>query len=961
MENRREHLLNAYERGFIDQYTNKTSHHPPELIINNEENNVLSPMLDALEASESFTISVAFITEGGLASLKTSLYELNKRGVSGRIITSTYLNFNKPKVFKELLKIPNIEVKITEQSGFHAKGYIFDNHQYSTMFIGSSNLTDTALKKNYEYNLKLTSLDNGEVIRNFKEQFNDLWTEAIDLSKEWINHYEDIYKELNHDDKVLQLIEARNPYRYNEKMIKEIEPNIMQQEALNSLKHLRLTGAEKGLVVSATGTGKTFLSAFDVKQVNPERVLFVAHREQILSKSMQDYRTLIGGSVEDFGIYSGSHKNKHAKYVFATVQTLSKENHLGVFHPDHFDYIVIDEAHRSGANSYKHIINHFKPKFLLGMTATPERTDNTDIFSLFDYNIAYEIRLQKALESEILSPFHYFGVTDYEYNGQVISDDSPFESLVQEERVQHISEKLEYYSHAGNTVRGLMFVSNRNEAMALEDALNQLGYQTKALTGLNSQEERQRAVKELENNQLEYLITVDIFNEGVDIPSVNQVVMLRQTESSIIFIQQLGRGLRKHENKEFLTVIDFIGNYKNNYLIPAALTGDKSFNKDKMRKELIGRNMISGVSTINFEKVAKEKIYKSISVAKVDSVANLKKMYHFVKQKIGRVPSLVDLYHDQDGINPMVILNKYNTYVEFLGKIKEPVYPLTKVQKKILTFLSKEIVDGKRVSEVFLIDRLMKGSVNKADFHVEMRKNGYHMDDRTLRSILRMLSLEFYTESNKKKYGYALIEVEENDVSPSSYFIEALQNEYFKAQVIDVLELAKLNSKIYDQSQQFTLNEKYGRKDVCRVLNWENDETSTMYGYKQKYNTLPIFITYHKSEEIEASVSYEDKFLDSHVLQWFTRSNRTLQSPEINRILVDHKEKDMPIYIFVKRDDDEGNGFYFLGEGDIDYKSLEQTKMNGTDKKHNVVKMNIILQDALEYNLYRFFEEKHED
>ena len=391
----KENLLNAYERGFIDKYTNKTSHYPPELIINTNGRNLLSPLLDALEICEDFIISVAFITEGGLATLKTALYELSLKGVKGKIITSTYLNFNKPKVFKELLKIPNIEIRITDQVGFHAKGYIFENKSYSTMFIGSSNLTDTALKKNYEYNLKLTSLDNGEVIQYFKSQFFKLWDSSKILDENWINKYEAIYLENANENKILELLETQNSYHYENRDPKEITPNIMQEEALNSLKNLRISGENKGLIISATGTGKTFLSAFDVKKFKPKTVLFIAHREQILIKTLNDYRDLIGGDPSDYGIYSGSSKKVNAKYMFATIQTFSKIKNLEQFSRDAFDYIVIDEAHRSSAESYKRIIDYFEPKFLLGMTATPERTDGNDIFALFDFNIAYEIRLQK--------------------------------------------------------------------------------------------------------------------------------------------------------------------------------------------------------------------------------------------------------------------------------------------------------------------------------------------------------------------------------------------------------------------------------------------------------------------------------------------------------------------------------------------------------------------------------------
>ena len=956
MESRETNLLNAYERGFIDRFTTKTSHYPPELIINSKEENVLSPMLDALETCESFVISVAFITEGGIASLKTVLYELNKRGISGKIITSTYLNFNKPKVFKELLKIHNIDVHITDQSGFHAKGYVFDKKDYSIMFIGSSNLTDAALKKNYEYNLKLTSLDNGEVIQHFKSQFDTLWINSTPLTEQWIRKYEEIYAETTHDDKVLQLIETKKPYRYDNIDPKEITPNLMQEEALDSLKNLRLTGEKKGLVVSATGTGKTYLSAFDVRNVKPERVLFIAHREQILMKSLNDYRDLLGGDPADYGIYSGSKKDINAKYMFATVQTFSKESHLEQFPKDAFDYIIIDEAHRSSANSYKQILNYFKPAFLLGMTATPERTDNNEIFGLFDFNIAYEIRLQKALEAEILSPFHYFGVTDYVVNGETISDTSSLSELLDQERIQHIIDKLYYYSHAGEEVRGLMFVSNREEAHKLSELLNQRGYKTKALTGMNSQEERQEAVKLLEANKLDYLITVDIFNEGVDIPSVNQVVMLRQTESSIIFVQQLGRGLRKHEDKEFLTVIDFIGNYKNNYLIPVALTGDKSFNKDRLRKDVVDRSLITGESTINFERIAQDRIFKSISKATLDSLANLKRMYHYTKNKLGHLPTLVDLQTDQDSMNPMLVLNKFNHYLEFLSKIKEETEPLTNGQDRILTFLSKEIVDGKRVSEVLLLQQLFKGPVNKAEFQRDMCEQKYYMTDETMRSIIRMFTLEFYTLQKTEKYKYPLIENRGENIYLTKEFRSSLKDEYFRKQVEDVLELAILNSNEYDQSVQLTINEKYSRADVCRILNWEKDETSTIYGYKNKHNTTPIFVNYNKNDNIDESVRYDDRFLDSHIFQWYTRKGTDLTSKINREIIEDYENDDTSIHLFVKRDDDEGVYHYYMGEVGIDLKSTENASIGLSDNKHKVAKMNFVLENPVDYNMYRFID-----
>lgn len=950
----KEELLNAYERGFIDRFTNKTSHYPPELIINTKGKSLLSPLLDALETCDNFSISVAFITEGGLATLKTALYELSERGVKGRIITSTYLNFNKPKVFKELLKIPNIEIRITNQVGFHAKGYIFDNKSYSTMFIGSSNLTDTALKKNYEYNLKLTSLDNGEVIKHFKDQFDVLWESSEILNDTWINNYEVIYKENYNDSKILEIIETQQPYYYKNVDTKEVKPNIMQEEALNSLKNLRMSGEQKGLIVSATGTGKTFLSAFDVRRFNPKRVLFIAHREQILKKTLNDYRDLLGGDPDEYGIYSGTSKSLNKKYVFATIQTFSRDNHLNQFAKEAFDYIVIDEAHRSSADSYKKVIDYFNPKFLLGMTATPERTDGNNIFGLFDFNIAYEIRLQKALEAEILSPFHYFGVTDHIVDGEVINENSSLYQLVDEKRINHIIEKLNYYSHEGEEVRGLMFVSNREEAINLSRSLNARGFKTKALTGLNSQEERDNAVIKLESNDLDYLITVDIFNEGVDIPSVNQVVMLRQTESSIIFIQQLGRGLRKHKDKRFLTVIDFIGNYKNNYLIPVALTGDNSFNKDSLRKDVVEGNLITGESTINFEQIAKERIFRAISKAKVDSLANLKKMYLYTKNKVGRIPTLVDLYNDKDSMDPMIVLNKYDNYVDFLMKLKEQIQPLDKAQYKYLTFISKELTDGKRITEIILLENLLEGQVNKFEFQKKINELGYYMDDVTLKSLIRILNLEYFAKQKKEKYEFSLINEKDNIIKLTDKFRASLNDQNFKNQVLDLFNLAHKKSILYDQKAPFTLYEKYSRADVCRLLNWEKDESSTMYGYKTKYNSSPIFVNYHKTDDVDESVRYEDKFLDTHVFQWFTRKGTDLNSKINKDLLVNYRENDSKVYLFVKRDDDEGAYHYYVGEVNIDFESMKNTLIGEPGKKFKVAKMNFILKKPVDYNMYRF-------
>jgi superfamily II DNA or RNA helicase/HKD family nuclease len=521
-------------KGLIDKTIPYSGPFEPQLLMNHQQKNqdVLTTLIDELRQSQSFKFAVAFITESGIQTLKAHLLDLHRKGVTGQLITSTYNYFNQPKMFQQLLKLKNLEVRISDVDGFHSKGYIFDQGGYHSLIVGSTNLTASALKVNYEWNIKLTSHEHGSLIDHFTAQFHEMWQDSVPLTLEWINRYRRAYQKQN----IQTVAEFPASYHNNWSDALQIEPNKMQVQALTGIEAVRSRGESRALVVSATGTGKTYLAAFDVRRVSPKRLLFIVHREQILKKAMADFRRVIGGNDDDYGILSGTRKDVGARYLFATVQSLSKAQTLTQFNPDWFDYILIDETHRAGATSYQKIIDHFKPSFMLGMTATPERTDGYDLFKLFDYNIAYEIRLQEALAEDLLIPFHYFGVSDYEIDGHV-SENVSFQDLSLDDRVRHIREKLDYYSFSGESPHGLIFCGTKQEAKELSFALNNTGLKTVSLTGDNSQEEREQRVKELEDGLLDYILTVDIFNEGIDIPKINQVVMLRQTESSIIFVQ----------------------------------------------------------------------------------------------------------------------------------------------------------------------------------------------------------------------------------------------------------------------------------------------------------------------------------------------------------------------------------------------------------------------------------------
>lgn len=573
-------LLNDFNqslhKGFIDKDISHKGNYTPKLLVNNKNEKVLSTIIDELQKCETFYFSVAFITESGLASLKAQLLDLSNKGVKGKILTSNYLGFNSPKMYGELLKLKNVEVRLTDIAGFHAKGYIFEHKDYSSMVIGSSNLTSNALKVNYEHNVLLSTMKNGDLVDSVKNEFDLLWQKSTPLTEQWINSYKESF-EYRSLEKLAEVEQTQMLLADKVKKSVEIVPNLMQAEALRSLKAIRDKTKDKALIISATGTGKTILCALDVREVNPNKFLFIVHNEGILNRAKEEFKKVLPiKNDSDFGLLTGKHRDVDAKYLFATIQTLSRDDNFKQFDENEFDYIVFDEAHRSAASTYQRVFNYFKPKFMLGMTATPERSDELSIFELFDYNIAYEIRLQAALESDILCPFHYFGVTDYVHQGIKEDDVTKLRYLTSDERVNYIIQKTDYYGYSGEILQGLIFVSSKKEAYDLADKLSSKGIKSVALTGDDSVNYRQIVIEKLKEGKINYIITVDLFNEGIDIPEVNQVVMLRPTESSIIFIQQLGRGLRKSSNKEYVTVIDFIGNYKTNYLIPIALSGDQS-------------------------------------------------------------------------------------------------------------------------------------------------------------------------------------------------------------------------------------------------------------------------------------------------------------------------------------------------------------------------------------------------
>ena len=590
-------LKQGLTTAFINQNTSSNLAYKPQFVSNNyrEGRKVISSIEDELLSCEEFAISVAFITMGGITPLLQTLRELEQRGISGKILTTDYLMFSDPKALRILANFKNIQLKmfITENSkeGFHTKGYIFKKEEMYRIIVGSSNMTLSALTTNCEWNTKIVSTEQGEYTQNIVAEFENLWNAQQSLPfEQFIEAYTNIYIK----NKIIQKQkELAKQAEITSLEVYRLQPNSMQIGFINNLRKIYETGEDKALLISATGTGKTYASAFAARELEFKRVLFLVHRNQIVKQALKSYRKVFGGQVS-MGMVTGKYQDYDADFVFATIQTLSKTDILSQYNKEHWDLIIIDEAHHSSADSYKKIMDYFKPKLWLGMTATPDKGDDhlgdRNIYEIFNHQIAYEIRLQNAMEENLLCPFHYFGLTDLEIIADVGKSSEEkvenFRYLTSDERVLNVMKQAEFFGYSGERVKGLIFCSRIDEARELSVKFNEKGWRTLVLSGGDSEAVRAAAIERLAGEEkedaLDYIISVDIFSEGVDVPEINQVIMLRPTESPIIFIQQLGRGLRKAEGKEYVVVIDFIGNYRNNFMIPIALSGDRSYNKDNI-------------------------------------------------------------------------------------------------------------------------------------------------------------------------------------------------------------------------------------------------------------------------------------------------------------------------------------------------------------------------------------------
>ena len=984
-------LKNGLSAAYINGSLAANLVYKPAFISNNPEEGkkVISSVEDELLRCEEFQISVAFITLGGVTPLLQTLKELEKKGVKGQILTTNYLDFSEPRALEKLNGLKNITLKMYDVeaagNGFHTKGYIFKKEEIYRIIIGSSNMTSAALTVNKEWNTKLVSTENGEVAKEIVEEFQKLWdSENALLYDDFYEVYKERYNIIKHQREIAKSEEIPSLEQYR------LKPNSMQERFIANLRKILEQGEERALLISATGTGKTYASAFAMRELGFKRVLFLVHRGQLARQTKKSYEKVFAKSVS-LGLVGAGYHEYDADYVFATIQTLNRDEHLLQYDKNAFDCIILDEAHHVPADTYQKVMKHFTPKLWLGMTATPDKRDDNiegrNVYELFDHQIAYEIRLQQAMEENLLCPFHYFGITDLAIIGDDEEASRDFSVLTSDERVKHIINEADYYGYSGDKVKGLIFCSSIKETEELSEKFNHMinpstgqKFRTIALNGSASEQERQNAFERLAMNKedatadhepLDYIFSVEILNEGVDIVEVNQVIMLRPTQSPIVFIQQLGRGLRKAYGKEYVVILDFIGNYNNNFMIPIALSGDRTYNKDNIRRYIMeGGRVIPGASTVHFDEISRKRIFVSVDKANFSDIKLIRENYTNLKNKLGHIPRLLDFddYGEMDVIR-IFDNNSLGSYYKFLVKYeKEYKIRLSENEEKVIEFVSKKLANGKRIQELRMLKRMLayaRGSSKLglfAGLSEDMKEYGKIVSQNQKENIVNVMTNEFPAGSGKKTYSQCVfIGDDGTDYKPTKTFMQMLLNDKFYEMLQELVEFGirryERNYKNTYKQTDLVLYQKYTYEDVCRLLNWEQNEVPlNIGGYKfdKKTKTFPVFINYDKSENISDTTKYEDHFIPGSRdrLIAISKSGRTLKSEDVQNFLK-AKERGIQVELFVRKNKDDkiSKEFYYLGHMTASGNTKEFTMVN-TEK--TAVEIEWILDVPVREDIYEY-------
>ena len=680
-------------------------------------------LIGSLKKADSVDIIVSFLMESGVKMLLEELENALQRGARIRILTGNYLGITQPSALylirRKLGKQVDLRFYNEKNRSFHPKSYIFHYEDHSEIYIGSSNISRSALTSGIEWNYRFSSRTDQANYDKFFHSFEDLFEnhsividdeELKKYSKSW--HRPAVARDLQRYDEERNDHDSDQDAAVDSNITPLFEPRGVQIEALCALEDTRAEGARRALVAAATGVGKTYLAAFDSKEY--ARVLFVAHREEILKQAALSFKNV--RHSDDYGFFNGKEKNTDKDVIFASVATLGRASYLNgkYFAPDYFDYLVIDEFHHAVNDQYRRIVDYFKPKFLLGLTATPERLDGRNIYEICDYNVPYEISLKDAINKGMLVPFHYYGIyDDTDYSGIHMVRGRYDERELNETYIGNVHRHdliYKYYCKYGSR-KALGFCCSREHAEEMAKEFSARGIPSAAVYSNGNgefSEDRASAIRMLTDGEIKVIFSVDMFNEGVDIPAVDMVMFLRPTESPIVFLQQLGRGLRKSMGKEFLNVLDFIGNYEKAGRVRFLLTDGATSAKSPYDPS--DRSNFPDDCLIDFDMKLID-LFEEMDKKQMKLRDRIRSEFYRVKELLGHTPSRLELftYMDDDVYQSAVGNSKENPFKRYL-EYRKQLDEITEDQELIYDSIGREfinLIENTNMTKVYKMPVLM--------------------------------------------------------------------------------------------------------------------------------------------------------------------------------------------------------------------------------------------------------------
>ena len=862
-------------------------------------------------SSDKIDLLVSFIKWKGIRILERELREFTERGGILRVITTTYIGATDAKAVEFLSSLKNTQVKVSYNTGnerLHAKAYLFQrNTGFHTGYIGSSNFSRSALTDGLEWNLKITTKEISHIIDKFKKTFEAYWQ----------NPEFELYDGTIHSVKLVEALQQgkfSKEYNFTTSYF-DIKPFHYQSEILEKLEVERsVHNRNRNLIVAATGTGKTVISAFDYKNFRNKntssKLLFVAHRKEILQQAMATFRGVL--KENNFGdLWVDGIEPNSNEYLFVSVQTLNNRLKNLKLSPNYFDFIILDEAHHGAASSYRTFLNYFQPKVLLGLTATPERMDNENILEDFCNRIAAEIRLSEALNKKLLSPFQYFGITDsidltsvkWE-KGKYVASELTNLYTKNEERIGEIIQALDKYTHDINDVRAIGFCVTIEHATFMAEKFNLAGLKAESLTSKNSSE-RDRIRELFRKKEFNYLFVVDIFNEGVDIPEIDTVLFLRPTESLTVFLQQLGRGLRLSEGKDCLTVLDFVGNSRPEYDFESKFRGLIGKTTTSVQKEIEDDfpHLPLGCSIV-LEKKMKQTILENIKKATSLNVNQL-------------INKIINFQHQTN--LPLTL----NNFMEFNHISIETIYKKdswSRLCQKAGVIADFENTNEKQIYSAITNKWLSTNSTSYFNFILKIAKKGFNISisdyDENQKTMLLMLHYDVWQNAG----GFNSLE---------ESIIQMGKNKTLVKEIIEVLEILidKVDFKEVDidlpYNQPLKVHARYTRDQILAAfrLSTFDRKSPSREGVAEnvELNTELLFINLIKSEEnFSPTTMYDDYAISETLFHWQSQNSAR---PDIGKGLsyIQHQETDKKILLFVreKAKDEKGNtmGYVFIGEG----------------------------------------------